>query len=105
MLLDDYLADRSASEETHLLYGKDFISDEMMGYQYYLWFDTFFQPNPVQAKILIELAIEMGDPKETENMIDLFCGVGTFSLPFASGVKNFALVHRIYKTKYPRQWH
>ncbi len=84
------LADRSASEETHLLHGRDFIYDEIMGYKYRLWFDTFFQPNPVQAKKLIELAIEMGDPKATEKMIDLFCGVGTFSLPFASRVKNLA---------------
>lgn len=84
------LADRSASEETHLLHGRDFIYDEIMGYRYRLWFDTFFQPNPVQAKNLIELAIEMGEPKETEKMIDLFCGVGTFSLPFASRVKKLA---------------
>ena len=84
------LADRSASEKTHIIYGRDFIYDEIMGYQYRLWFDTFFQPNPVQAKRLIELAIEMGAPKETEKMIDLFCGVGTFSLPFASRVKQLA---------------
>ncbi|AOV07996.1 23S rRNA (uracil(1939)-C(5))-methyltransferase RlmD [Sporosarcina ureilytica] len=84
------LADRSQAEETHLLHGRDFIYDEIMGYQFRLWFDTFFQPNPVQAKQLIELAIEMGKPKETEKMIDLFCGVGTFSLPFASRVKELA---------------
>lgn len=84
------LADRSQSEETHLLYGREFIYEELMGYRYRLWFDTFFQPNPVQAQKLIELAIEMGEPKETEKMIDLFCGVGTFSLPFASRVNQLA---------------
>ena len=83
-------ADRTQSENTHVLAGRDFIYDEMLGFRYRLWFDTFFQTNPVQAKKLVELAIEMGQPKETEKMIDLFCGVGTFSLPFATQVKELA---------------
>lgn len=32
----------------------------------------------------------MGQPKKTEKMIDLFCGVGTFSLPFADHVEKLA---------------
>jgi len=83
-------ADRTQSEKTHVLSGRDFIYDEMAGYRYRLWFDTFFQTNPVQAKKLINFALEMGQPKSTEKMIDLFCGVGTFSLPFASRVKELA---------------
>ncbi|MCI1593029.1 23S rRNA (uracil(1939)-C(5))-methyltransferase RlmD [Heyndrickxia oleronia] len=83
-------ADRTQSEQTHVLTGRDFIYDEMAGYRYRLWFDTFFQTNPTQAQKLVELAIEMGKPKESEKMIDLFCGVGTFSLPFASRVNKLA---------------
>ncbi|MDH5162485.1 23S rRNA (uracil(1939)-C(5))-methyltransferase RlmD [Heyndrickxia oleronia] len=83
-------ADRTQSEQTHVLAGRDFIYDEMAGYRYRLWFDTFFQTNPTQAQKLVELAIEMGQPKESEKMIDLFCGVGTFSLPFASRVNKLA---------------
>ncbi|WP_102028794.1 23S rRNA (uracil(1939)-C(5))-methyltransferase RlmD [Salirhabdus sp. Marseille-P4669] len=83
-------ADRTQSENTHVLAGRDFIYDEMLGYRYRLWFDTFFQTNPTQAQKLVELALEMGQPKETEKMIDLFCGVGTFSLPFASRVGKLA---------------
>ncbi|WP_391115858.1 23S rRNA (uracil(1939)-C(5))-methyltransferase RlmD [Psychrobacillus sp. L3] len=83
-------ADRAQSEDTHLLAGRDFIYDEMAGYRYRLWFDTFFQTNPKQAQKLVDLALEMGKPKEDEKMIDLFCGVGTFSLPFAARVKELA---------------
>ena len=83
-------ADRTQSENTHILAGRDFIYDKMLGFQYRLWFDTFFQTNPVQAKKLVELAIEMGQPNQSEKMIDLFCGVGTFSLPFATQVKALA---------------
>ncbi|MEN2768157.1 23S rRNA (uracil(1939)-C(5))-methyltransferase RlmD [Ornithinibacillus xuwenensis] len=83
-------ADRTQSENTHVLAGRDFIYDEMLGYRFRIWFDTFFQTNPTQAQKLVELALEMGKPKETEKMIDLFCGVGTFSLPFASRVGKLA---------------
>ena len=79
-------ADRTQSEKSHILAGRDFIYDEMDGYRFRLWFDTFFQTNPTQAQKLVDLAIEMGQPKKTEKMIDLFCGVGTFSLPFANAV-------------------
>lgn len=79
-------ADRTHAEKTHVLAGRDFIYDELLGYRFRLWYDTFFQTNPVQAQKLVELALEMAKPKSTENMIDLFCGVGTFSLPFASRV-------------------
>jgi 23S rRNA (uracil1939-C5)-methyltransferase len=83
-------ADRTQSENSFLLAGRDFIYDEMSGYRFRLWFDTFFQTNPTQAQKLVDLAIEMGAPKKTEKMIDLFCGVGTFSLPFADRVGKLA---------------
>lgn len=84
------IADRTQSEDTHLLFGRDYIHDVMYGYKYRTWFDTFFQTNPTQAEKLVELALEMADAKDHERMIDLFCGVGTFSLPFAKRVKELA---------------
>lgn len=89
-LVNTDIADRAQSEESYTLLGRDFIYDEMIGYRYRLWFDTFFQTNPTQAEKLVELALEMAEPKPTEKMIDLFCGVGTFSLPFASKVGKLA---------------
>nr|TXF81439.1 23S rRNA (uracil(1939)-C(5))-methyltransferase RlmD [Alkalicoccus halolimnae] len=83
-------ADRTQSEKTHLLSGRDFIYDEMAGYRFRLWFDTFFQTNPTQAQKLVDIALEMAEPKKTEKMMDLFCGVGTFSLPFADRVGELA---------------
>jgi len=83
-------ADAALAEKVHLLSGRDFIYDEMAGYRFRLWFDTFFQTNPAQAEKLVEIALKLGQPKESEKMIDLFCGVGTFSLPFASRVKELA---------------
>lgn len=83
-------ADRAQAERIHVLAGRDFIYDEMAGFRFRLWFDTFFQTNPLQAQKLVELALEMGQPKKSDKMIDLFCGVGTFSLPFAKRVGELA---------------
>lgn len=83
-------ADRAQAENVEVLAGRDFIYDELLGYRYRLWYDTFFQTNPKQAAKLVELALEMAQPKKHEKMIDLFCGVGTFSLPFASRVGELA---------------
>lgn len=91
-------ADRTQSENTHILAGRDFIYDEMDGFRYRLWFDTFFQTNPVQAQKLVELAIEMGQPQKHEKMIDLFCGVGTFSLPFAARVGHLSGIEIVEKS-------
>ncbi|TXL65693.1 23S rRNA (uracil(1939)-C(5))-methyltransferase RlmD [Cerasibacillus terrae] len=86
-LKNNNISDRAQAEESYNLLGRDFIYDELAGFRYRIWFDTFFQTNPKQAEKLVELALEMAKPKQTEKMIDLFCGVGTFSLPFARRVR------------------
>ncbi|WLV25382.1 23S rRNA (uracil(1939)-C(5))-methyltransferase RlmD [Aciduricibacillus chroicocephali] len=91
-------ADTTQSQKSHVLAGRDYIHDELAGYTYRLWFDTFFQTNPVQAEKLVEIAIEMAQPKKTERMIDLFCGVGTFSLPFASRTAELAGIEIVEKS-------
>jgi len=84
------IADVAQAEKIDVLLGRDFIYDELVGYRYRLWYDTFFQTNPTQAEKLVEIALEMVEPKKDESMFDLFCGVGTFSLPFASHVKHLS---------------
>ncbi|MFB9973351.1 23S rRNA (uracil(1939)-C(5))-methyltransferase RlmD [Allobacillus sp. SKP2-8] len=89
-LVNTLWADSIQAEETFVLAGRDFIYDELAGFQYRLWWNTFFQTNPKQAEKLVELALEVGKPQADETMFDLFCGVGTFSLPFAKQVKSLA---------------
>lgn len=84
------ISGRIQSEESFTLYGRDYIYDELVGYRYRIWHDTFFQPNPVQAEKMVELALEMADVQEDMRVLDLFCGVGTFSLPFAKRSKELA---------------
>lgn len=44
---------------------------------------SFFQVNTAAAEILIDLVMEVLDPKPEEFACDLYCGAGTFTLPLA----------------------
>jgi len=81
------LADKADVEEMYCLDGRDYIWDELCGFRYRLKPQTFFQVNPVQAERLVDIALRQARPQPDERMIDLFCGVGTFSLPFARRVR------------------
>ena len=92
------IADRAQAEDVHVLSGREFIYDELMGFRFRLWYDTFFQTNPIQAEKLVELALDMARVQPTEWMIDLFCGVGTFSLPFAQRVEELIGIEIVEKS-------
>lgn len=82
--------ERIQADATHILHGRDYINDMLNGFKYRVWPDTFFQANPVQAQKLVELALEMADVNKDMRVLDLFCGVGTFSLPLAKNSQALA---------------
>lgn len=81
------IADRMGADKVEVLAGRDYIRDELAGFNYRLYFDTFFQPNPLQAQRMIDLACDWADLDQDSLVIDLFCGVGSFSLPLAKRAK------------------
>lgn len=50
--------------------------------------NAFYQPNPKQAEIIYTRIKEIAALKGTENIIDLYCGIGTISLILASKAKH-----------------
>lgn len=71
-------------DEMHVLAGRKFIYDELNGYRYKIYPNTFFQVNPTQASLMVREALKLAQVDKTTRMVDLFCGMGTFSLPFAA---------------------
>lgn len=60
--------------------GKTFITDRIGPIQYQISPRSFYQVNPVQTKRLYETAMEYAGLTGTENVWDLYCGIGTISL-------------------------
>lgn len=66
-----------------VLAGTGFWCEELGGYSYKVSAPSFFQVNTAQAEKLVELALAGLEIDEEDRVADLYCGVGTFTLPLA----------------------
>ncbi|HET8998169.1 MAG TPA: 23S rRNA (uracil(1939)-C(5))-methyltransferase RlmD [bacterium] len=66
-----------------VLAGRPYIVEQLAGLRFRIGLETFFQTNTVQAERLVETVGTLAEPREHETVFDLYCGVGTFSLPLA----------------------
>jgi 23S rRNA (uracil1939-C5)-methyltransferase len=82
--------------ETRPLWGEEALIEELDGLKFRLSASSFFQVNPAQALRLWKQMIAAREWKRGEQVLELFCGVGTLSLPLARrgvnllGVENWA---------------
>ncbi|MCX7913727.1 MAG: 23S rRNA (uracil(1939)-C(5))-methyltransferase RlmD [Thermodesulfovibrionales bacterium] len=76
-----------SSAKLEILYGEGKIYEKMGDYIFEIKPNAFFQPNTLQAESLYRLAVKYSEPKETDIVYDLYCGVGTVSIFFSPYVK------------------
>ncbi|XHX10561.1 23S rRNA (uracil(1939)-C(5))-methyltransferase RlmD [Streptococcus dysgalactiae subsp. equisimilis] len=69
------------------LYGKDTITDSMLGNDFAISAQSFYQVNTVMAEKLYQTAIAFSDLSEDDVVIDAYSGIGTIGLSFAKTVK------------------
>ncbi|MGT2935329.1 23S rRNA (uracil(1939)-C(5))-methyltransferase RlmD [Streptococcus castoreus] len=74
-------------KEFRILYGKDTITDSMLGNQYAISAQSFYQVNTVMAEKLYQMAIDFSALTADDVVIDAYCGIGTIGLSFAKNVK------------------
>lgn len=74
-------------DETRVLYGDDYITDELDGIRFNISLRSFYQVNPVQTEVLYGKAIELANLQAEDTIIDAYCGIGTISLFAAKKVK------------------
>ena len=79
-------------ESEKVLYGKGFITDEILGLKFNISSQSFFQVNPIQVQKLYGLAIEYAHLKETDTVLDAYAGVCTIGLLCAPHVKQVTSV-------------
>ncbi|MCD8143840.1 MAG: 23S rRNA (uracil(1939)-C(5))-methyltransferase RlmD [Oscillospiraceae bacterium] len=70
-------------ERYRLLWGQDFLMDELCGLTFRLSVPSFYQVNREQAEVLYGRALAFAELTGKETVVDLYCGVGTISLVMA----------------------
>ncbi|MEP0915483.1 23S rRNA (uracil(1939)-C(5))-methyltransferase RlmD [Leptolyngbya sp. DQ-M1] len=73
--------------ETHCIAGQPFLSEQFAGLTFHIRPDTFFQVHTEQAEALLTTILDELNLQGDETFIDLYCGIGTMTLPIAQRVK------------------
>jgi 23S rRNA (uracil1939-C5)-methyltransferase len=70
--------------DTSVLWGDDHITETTAGLDFRIRLDTFFQTNSAQAERLVEMVKDLAGDVAGARVIDVYCGVGLFSLALAA---------------------
>jgi 23S rRNA (uracil1939-C5)-methyltransferase len=82
--------DKGGDRSTPL--GPAHIHEEVAGVRYRISNGSFFQVNTAGAGALVEAVIEALNPAPEDSVLDLYSGVGLFSLPLAKRVRRVVAV-------------
>ncbi|TYS58470.1 23S rRNA (uracil(1939)-C(5))-methyltransferase RlmD [Sutcliffiella horikoshii] len=74
-------------EETHVLWGNEYIYDFIGDIKFAISARSFYQVNPEQTKVLYDKALEYAELTGEDSVIDAYCGIGTISLFLAQKAK------------------
>lgn len=92
---NDSIADVVRSDETEVLFGKDYFYEELLGLKFKITPFSFFQTNSLGAEVLYSTAREyVGDTKD-KVIFDLYSGTGTIAqmlAPVASRVVGVEII-------------
>jgi 23S rRNA (uracil1939-C5)-methyltransferase len=73
------IIERVGGRYGRVVVGQEFLTDVVLGYRFRVSTDSFFQVNLVQTAVLIEQAMQMLEPQNTDVALDGYSGVGLFS--------------------------
>ncbi|MBI4868451.1 MAG: 23S rRNA (uracil(1939)-C(5))-methyltransferase RlmD [Candidatus Wallbacteria bacterium] len=75
--------------------GETSLTERICGVDYTYSLGSFFQANPVQTETLVRTVLRLAEPTQADTAVDLFSGVGLFTLQLAKLVRE---VHAIEDT-------
>lgn len=95
--INDDVADRSKIENglNQLLFGEPVVLEKLLGLQFEISMESFFQTNPKSAELLYSKAIQYATQNSDlkgEVLMDLFCGTGTIGQIMASQIENVKVI-------------
>ncbi|WP_026478733.1 23S rRNA (uracil(1939)-C(5))-methyltransferase RlmD [Alkaliphilus transvaalensis] len=74
---NDNLADTVQSDKTDILFGRDYVIENLLGLQFKISAFSFFQTNTVAAERLYEIVRDFVGEAKDQVVFDLYCGTGT----------------------------
>lgn len=75
------------SGDNRTLWGADAIHDTLLGIEFEIGPNSFYQVNPQTTEVLYALAARKAELKPTDTVIDAYSGIGTIGLTVASQAK------------------
>lgn len=75
------------SGENRVLWGDDAIHDRLLGIDFVIGPNSFYQVNPQTTEVLYALAAKKAELTSTDTVIDAYSGIGTIGLTVANQVK------------------
>lgn len=85
--ISDNVGDAVKPEGSTLLYGKDFITEEVLGLNFKISPHSFFQTNTLGSEVLYKTVIEMARDIDKKTVFDLYSGTGTIAQIMSSAAK------------------
>lgn len=80
-------SDISSGDEIKIISGKGYIEEEINQIRYVITPNAFFQTNSSAAAILQKTVINFAGDTKAQNILDLYCGSGFFTIPLSKMAK------------------
>jgi len=102
-IINDSVADVVQSDETRILYGKDYFYEELLGLKFRISTFSFFQTNSLGAEVLYDTVrdyVKLAEGADKNVVFDLYSGTGTIAqlmAPVASKVIGVEIVEEAVK--------
>lgn len=81
------ITDLSISSSLRLLHGERYLTESVCGWKYMIHPNSFFQTNTFMAERLLKQVARHVTAVGAQTVLDLYCGVGFFSLGIADSVR------------------
>ncbi|AKA70591.1 23S rRNA (uracil(1939)-C(5))-methyltransferase RlmD [Clostridium scatologenes] len=85
--INDSFSDVVQADEVKVLYGRDYIIEELMGLKFKIAPESFFQTNSKGAEKLYSIVKEFLGDASSKVVFDLYCGTGTIGQIVAPNAK------------------
>ncbi|GAA0179723.1 23S rRNA (uracil(1939)-C(5))-methyltransferase RlmD [Clostridium sediminicola] len=94
-IVNDSLSDTVQADEVRVLYGEDYITEEILGLKFKISPFSFFQTNSLGAEKLYSIVRDFMGDADNKTVFDLYCGTGTIGQIVAQNAKKVVGVELI----------